>query len=633
MLGAGTVPTTGVSAVAINVTVSQPGSAGYVTVWPGAVTQRPTAASLNFAPGQQIANLVVAQVGTNGSVQFYNGSTAALRLYVDAAGYFRSGSPVNPGALHALPPNRAVSGVTVAGHGELVLNPLGHGGVPSSGVSAVVINVSVVQPSAAGYVTTYPGGQSRPAVSSLSFAKGQQIANLVVAPVGSDGTVHFFNGSTGSLRLYGDVSGYFVDGAPVDSGAFGALAPARVLNTTTGLGGTTVPAHGTIALHVAGAGGVPTSGVSAAVINVMVYQPAAAGYVTVYQGSARPAVSNLSFVRGQQIANLVVAPVSSGGVVNLYNGSAGTVQLFGDVSGYLLSADVTAPSGTVSHYVNALSALSAVSGCNDAKTAPKVVLLDIGAQTITAPRSSGDPGVALVFSNPTDRPSYGQLVAAINTYIGGFTGAGCQVAGVPTTIALGTNNDGAFQPTAPYSPAQRGADWANDVVDAVAPHPGVTVVGANDIEAGFASSETQAEQWVTAYLANTTAQLIYNGSLDNCPTTFNSTADCGAVKDDNAPAILKTWTRGDYVKLTYSLGLPGRIAVLPQIYNAAQAMQWTNLDVTAGHHLAFDGSLTEFGDCGAGCSLSPEQGWTALRDALAAIGVTPGATATDLRIG
>ncbi|MGI8761621.1 MAG: carboxypeptidase regulatory-like domain-containing protein [Jatrophihabitantaceae bacterium] len=68
--------------------------------------------------------------------------------------------------------------------------------------------------------------------------------------------------------------------------------------------------------------------------------------MTVYAaGQSRPTASNLNFVQGQTVPNLVVAPVGAGGVVDLYNGSAGTVQLVADVSGYFVGtpADTTPP--------------------------------------------------------------------------------------------------------------------------------------------------------------------------------------------------------------------------------------------------------------------------------------------------
>ena len=67
-------------------------------------------------------------------------------------------------------------------------------------------------------------------------------------------------------------------------------------------------------------------------------------------GAARPTASNLNFVPGQTVPNLVVVPVGANGKVDLYNGSGGTVQLVADVEGYDLGTAATttpAPTGTV----------------------------------------------------------------------------------------------------------------------------------------------------------------------------------------------------------------------------------------------------------------------------------------------
>src|SRR5262245_10289318 len=59
----------------------------------------------------------------------------------------------------------------------------GPGGVPDMGAGAVVLNVTVTQPKAGGYVTVYPDGTPRPATSNLNFLAGQTIPNLVVVPL------------------------------------------------------------------------------------------------------------------------------------------------------------------------------------------------------------------------------------------------------------------------------------------------------------------------------------------------------------------------------------------------------------------------------------------------------------------
>jgi alpha-tubulin suppressor-like RCC1 family protein len=253
-----------------------------------------------------------------------------------------------PGGFSSLAPSRlldtrsglgAPNGAVAAG-GTVALQVTGSGGVPVAGVSAVVLNVTVTQPTRAGYITVYGEGTARPTASNLNFVAGQSVPNLVIAPVGTTGKVNLYNGSAGTVHLVADVSGYYLSGAPSAEGAFGSLAPSRLLDTRSGLGAPNgaVAAGGTVALQVTGSGGVPVAGVSAVVLNVTVTQPTRAGYITVYgEGTARPTASNLNFVAGQSVPNLVIAPVGTTGKVNLYNGSAGTVHLVADVSGYYRS--------------------------------------------------------------------------------------------------------------------------------------------------------------------------------------------------------------------------------------------------------------------------------------------------------
>ena len=71
--------------------------------------------------------------------------------------------------------------------------------------------------------------------------------------------------------------------------------------------------------------------------SMAVTEPAAAGFVTVWAGGApRPTASNLNFVAGQTVPNLVVAPVGADGKIQLYNSAGGSTELVADVAGYYL---------------------------------------------------------------------------------------------------------------------------------------------------------------------------------------------------------------------------------------------------------------------------------------------------------
>ena len=167
----------------------------------------------------------------------------------------------------------------VGAFASVALQVTGRGGVPASGVSAVVLNVTVTAATSSGFVTVSGDGTTRPGVSNLNFVKAQTVPNLVIAPVGANGKVALYNGSAGTVQLIADVSGYYLAGAPTVAGAFGSLAPSRLLDTRTGVGApkAAVAAGGTVHLQVTGRGGVPASGVSAVVLNVTVTAPASRG--------------------------------------------------------------------------------------------------------------------------------------------------------------------------------------------------------------------------------------------------------------------------------------------------------------------------------------------------------------------
>ena len=84
-------------------------------------------------------------------------------------------------------------------------------GVSSSEVAAVVLNVTVTQPRAPGFLTVY-SGSTAPGTSNVNFVAGQTIANQVAVPL-SGGMVKVANRSSGPVQLVVDVEGWFSTGS------------------------------------------------------------------------------------------------------------------------------------------------------------------------------------------------------------------------------------------------------------------------------------------------------------------------------------------------------------------------------------------------------------------------------------
>ena len=335
--GAGGVPSSGVSAVALNVTAVSTETndfGGFVTVFPCGT--RPDASNLNFTSGMTIPNSVIAPVSSDGKVCFYVYGKA--HLLADVSGYFSSG-------FESLTPARILDTRSGDKVGEIdgsgsayVLQVGGRSGIPSTEIAesggqnrsnAVALNVTVVDGEAGdygGYVTVYPCG-TRPDASNLNFTSGMTIPNSVIAPVSDDGKVCFY--VYGKAHLLADVSGYFSSG-------FESLTPDRIMDTRSGdMVGELDGSGSAYELQVTGAGGVPSSGVSAVALNVTAVSTETndfGGFVTVFPCGTRPDASNLNFTTGMTIPNSVIAPVSDDGKVCFY--VYGKAHLLADVSGH-----------------------------------------------------------------------------------------------------------------------------------------------------------------------------------------------------------------------------------------------------------------------------------------------------------
>ncbi len=214
----------------------------------------------------------------------------------------------------------------------------GRGGIPASGVSAVVMNVTVTDTTAPSFLTVWPAGLPQPVASNLNWTAGKTIPNLVEVAVGQGGQVSIYN-LAGSTDVIFDVAGYVSTptATPPAAGLYNPIVPNRVLDTRTGLGAPAAQlcATQTISVKLTGTPGVPSTGVSAVVLNVTVTNTVVApSFLTVYpNGDPLPVASNLNFVPGQVVANRVIVKVGTGGMVNFYD-LAGHTDVVADVGGW-----------------------------------------------------------------------------------------------------------------------------------------------------------------------------------------------------------------------------------------------------------------------------------------------------------
>ena len=76
------------AALAVNVTVTEPLAAGFVTLFPGRGTA-PGTSNVHFRQGGTRASSSVVPVGPGATFSAFNGSAGTAHLIVDVAGVFR----------------------------------------------------------------------------------------------------------------------------------------------------------------------------------------------------------------------------------------------------------------------------------------------------------------------------------------------------------------------------------------------------------------------------------------------------------------------------------------------------------------------------------------------------------------
>lgn len=220
-------PAGGISAVSVNLTVTETDALGYITAFPCDATR--TTSTLNYPRWTTVANSAIVPVSAAGTICVYV-EGGATHVLADVAGWFRSGAS----GFTALTPTRLFDTRTGAGGVPVGSRPswstmevglLGRSGLPASDLGAVVLNVTATETAGLGLVTVHPCGP-RPATSSLNYATGQTVANMVVASVGPGGSVCFYV-EGGSAQLVVDVAGWF----STSSGLYHSLTPTRVTDT------------------------------------------------------------------------------------------------------------------------------------------------------------------------------------------------------------------------------------------------------------------------------------------------------------------------------------------------------------------------------------------------------------------
>lgn len=313
------------TAVVINVTAVEPDISGYLTAYPCGA-DRPLASIVpavaeRIVPGTAIVPL-------NGDGVFCVYAMATTEIVIDLSGVYRTGEGDR---FEPIVPQRRFDsrGGAVVQGGTVVRVPVvGIGGVPAS-ATAVAATVHSTDADRDSFITIWPCDPVRPTTSVLNTSSGAAVTNHIQVGLDGSGAVCMF--AQYSMHLVLDISGWF---GPTASSSYHALMPSRVLDTREGVGlAGPFTAGQNRAVAVVGAGGVPSTGVSAVAAEVTSTDATRPGYITVHPCLAQvPAVSMVRNFADTVAATTVTGVIDSAGRWCLQTSVAMHVVV--DVSGY-----------------------------------------------------------------------------------------------------------------------------------------------------------------------------------------------------------------------------------------------------------------------------------------------------------
>jgi glucose/arabinose dehydrogenase len=327
-------------AALVNLTMVEPRGQGYLTAFE-ARTALPDTSNVNAGSGQIVANSAVVPIDADGNIVVYTSVTT--HVIVDVLGVFRAAAPGDDVPRYAsLTPARLIDTreldvpgsneftlVTQGGVGLVTAPVAGRRGVPvdAQAVALIVTGISA-RAAGAGHVTVYPGGGAFPPTSNLNVNGGGDVRpNLVVVPVGGDGTIALRLSNTSDVVV--DVAGYFRT-TTSSGGLYHVVTPSRQLDTRTPPPGQPLGIGGARELAVAG---IP--GDSAAISqNVTVTETFGPGFLTSAPASGPlPLASNVNATgANQDRAALSFTKLGPGRTVQYF--SSGGTHLVVDVTGY-----------------------------------------------------------------------------------------------------------------------------------------------------------------------------------------------------------------------------------------------------------------------------------------------------------
>lgn len=310
--------------VSLNLTATEASEPGFMSVF-STGGNRPITSNLNYTPGVNIANHVIAQADSSGDITIYVHGTTHVVVDVTAVHSEAMGFGIPPMTGRVV--DTRESGTPVAAGSITTVNP--HDSLFPEMLEppqAWILNVTATESTEPGFLNVYAAGTPWPNTSTVNYVAGQTIAGLTIAEHGSDQGVAVY--SHGQTHLIVDVLGWVAR-----DGSYVKTTPARALDSRAG-GAPPLPSGSYTTINPT-AHGVPQGAASAVLANLTVTAGREQGYLTAFRSTApRPDTSMLNYSVGQTIANSAFVPLAEDGTFRVYN--HGNTHLVVDIVGYVI---------------------------------------------------------------------------------------------------------------------------------------------------------------------------------------------------------------------------------------------------------------------------------------------------------
>lgn len=334
--GRGTIPKSGVAAVAVDITVLTPARSGSVSVWAGG-TSWDRSGTVSFTAGHTAQSQIIAPVGANGAIQVRNNIGATVSVVADVSGYFEPGA--SAGGYRLISRTRLLDTRTrtLGARSTVAFQVGGIGAVGTvSQTATVALNTTVLNPAVAGSISVYDGSVAWNGSTSMTFAKGASDQGVLYRKLSPTGSLTLRNNTSTPIDVVVDAIGVF-DGCGQSAGLFCSSGDYRSMDSRPYQD---FYAQSDYQLQTGPQiTRLPWQGVSAWVINLTLISPTSSGSVSMWTNGHASAASTVTYTKGVTLQRSLIAPVGSDGSVWFHNYGNARMDIVVDVSGYLRGRD------------------------------------------------------------------------------------------------------------------------------------------------------------------------------------------------------------------------------------------------------------------------------------------------------